>query len=104
MGSADAILYHLVPGAELAERCDDTHYRAPSLAEEGFIHLSTADQVAGVASGRYTEVEDLILLHIVAAELDAVRWEDLYGHGDFPHQYGPIPLSAIIEQTSYERP
>ena len=97
-------LYHLVPGAELAERCRRGVYRAPSLDDDGFIHLSTKEQVAGVADRLYGDVDDLLVLTIDGDRLDDVRWEDLYGHGDFPHQYGAIPLDTIVEQRRYERP
>ena len=41
------------------------------LADEGFIHLSTADQVAGVQSRFYSGVTNLVLLHVDEALLTA---------------------------------
>ncbi len=73
--------------------------RGLELAEVGFIHCSTAAQWPVVRERFYTEVTDLLLLHIDETRLASpVRFEQL---GDapeaFPHVYGPIPLDAVVE-------
>jgi uncharacterized protein (DUF952 family)/lysophospholipase L1-like esterase len=74
------------------------HYRPSSLADEGFVHLSFADQVAGVANARYRDVADLVVMELDPVALGAeVRVEDSYGAGTaFPHVYGPIPVGAAV--------
>lgn len=71
-----------------------------TLADEGFIHCSTDEtQVEGVLARFYRSVDrnDLVLLVIDPALLDApVRHEPVDGDV-FPHVFGPIPLSAIID-------
>ncbi|MFC4908866.1 DUF952 domain-containing protein [Actinomadura gamaensis] len=72
--------------------------RGRTLAEEGFIHCSSdLDQVRTVLKAFYQDVppSDLVLLTVSAAGLD-VRLEPADGRL-FPHVYGPIPLSAVIE-------
>ncbi|RFU42626.1 DUF952 domain-containing protein [Actinomadura logoneensis] len=72
--------------------------RGRTLDEEGFIHCSSdLDQVKAVLGTFYRDVppDDLALLTISTAGLD-VRLEPADGRL-FPHIYGPVPLSAVIE-------
>lgn len=74
-----------------------------TLDEEGFIHCSKDPaQVEGVLSRFYSAVprKDLVLLVIDASRLDSpVRHEPADGEL-FPHVYGPIPVSAVIDVRS----
>ncbi|WP_338074534.1 GNAT family N-acetyltransferase [Kineosphaera limosa] len=73
----------------------------PSLAgSEGFIHLSAPEQVHLPADRLYAGRDDLLLLVIDPARLDAqVRWEPgVPSDPDsmlFPHFYGSLPTSAV---------
>jgi uncharacterized protein (DUF952 family) len=62
---------------------------------DGYIHLSTADQLAGTARRHYAGCGDLRLLEVDLGALDAVRWEASRGGELFPHQYGPLPVAAV---------
>lgn len=69
---------------------------APIDLADGFIHLSTADQVAGTAAKHFAGQTGLILVEIDLTVLgDAVRWEPSRGDALFPHVYGALPLSAV---------
>jgi phosphoethanolamine N-methyltransferase len=71
--------------------------RGLSLADEGFIHCSTAGQVEGVLARFYNGVEDLLLLHVDPDRLTSpLRYDDVPGAGTFPHVYGPINLDAVV--------
>ncbi|SEJ50612.1 DUF952 domain-containing protein [Demequina mangrovi] len=96
-------LYHLAtPDAWDAEASDDytVSTLGRSLAEEGFIHLSLARQVSGVAEAFYAG-RDVILLALDPHRLSArVEFEQVPGVDDaFPHLYGPIPRAAILSAT-----
>jgi uncharacterized protein (DUF952 family) len=74
-----------------------------TLAEEGFIHASRADQWAGVRDRFYAGVgEPLILLVIDPDRLAAeVREEPVPGLEEtFPHIYGPIRVDAVLEVSA----
>ena len=73
-------------------------YRPPSLADEGFIHCSTAGQLVDVANALYAGRTDLVLITIDPEALDApVVFEDCYETGRrFPHVYGPLDPGAVI--------
>ncbi|MTE13691.1 DUF952 domain-containing protein [Nocardia aurantiaca] len=81
-------------------------YRAPSLAEVGFIHLSAPYQAHLPANRLFTGRTDLVLLHLDPARLGApVRWEPGVRTDPesmlFPHLYGPLPLGAVVEVTDF---
>jgi uncharacterized protein (DUF952 family) len=63
---------------------------------DGYIHLSTADQLEETARRHYAGRRGLRLLEVDLAALDAVNWEPSRGGALFPHQYGALPVSAVI--------
>jgi len=69
-----------------------------SLAEEGFIHCSFADQVQATADRYYRGRDDVVLLRIDPTLVDVeVRVELAPGSGQsFPHLYGPLPAAAVV--------
>ena len=73
--------------------------RGVDLAEEGYIHCSTADQWPGVIERYYAGATDLILLHVDEQALTSpLVYEQLPGAPDtFPHVYGPINLDAVVD-------
>ena len=72
-------------------------YRSPSLQDEGFIHCSLIHQVLGVAERRFRGHQDLILLSIDESMVSApIKYEGREGNA-FPHIYGPLNLSAVVE-------
>lgn len=69
---------------------------APIDRADGFIHFSTAEQVAETASRHFGGIADLVLLSVQAAALgDALRYEPSRGGALFPHLYDNLPLSAV---------
>lgn len=71
-----------------------------TLAEEGFIHASRAEQVQGVADRYYQDVdEDLVLLVVDPDRLDVeLRDEAPPGRDEtFPHIHGPLDPAAVVE-------
>jgi uncharacterized protein (DUF952 family) len=70
-----------------------------TLEEEGFIHASTAGQVATVANRFYRGVPDLLVLVIDTDRVGAeIRYEEVPGsEAPFPHIYGALNTDAVIE-------
>lgn len=63
---------------------------------DGFIHFSTAEQVAETAARHYAGRANLLLLGVRSAALGAaLRWEPSRGGALFPHLYGTLPVSAV---------
>jgi uncharacterized protein (DUF952 family) len=66
---------------------------------DGYIHFSAAAQLLGTAKKYFSGVANLLLLKIDAERLPAseLRWEPARGGELFPHLYGKLPASAVIE-------
>ena len=61
---------------------------SPLDANDGFIHLSTAEQIPATASRFYANTNSLSLLKIPLDRIEgSIRWEEV-GSGCFPHLYG----------------
>jgi len=72
-------------------------YIADSLESQGFIHMSTEQQVIPVTNSFYKDSEGLVLLYIDSEKIKgSLRWEgkDEIGE-DFPHLYASLPLEAV---------
>jgi uncharacterized protein (DUF952 family) len=64
---------------------------------DGYMHFSTADQLAETLRRHFAGQSDLVLMAIRRDALDAhLRWEPSRGGALFPHLYDcPLPLSAV---------
>ncbi|MCB8955627.1 MAG: DUF952 domain-containing protein [Nocardioides sp.] len=80
-----------------------TSTRGTTLADEGFIHASRADQWEAVRAAFYADVtEPLVLLEIDADRLDVPVVEEPPAPGmteTFPHVYGAIDPAAVVDVT-----
>jgi uncharacterized protein (DUF952 family) len=97
------LIYHIATAPDWRRAQRDGQYATSTigrtLAEEGFIHASTATQVADVANLFYRGVaDDLVLLVIDAARLRSpLRYEHVPGaDAPFPHIYGPLNVDAVL--------
>lgn len=94
------------PVFKLADRAEWARARASGVFEgsavdraDGYIHLSTAAQLAGTAQRHYAGRDGLVLVEVSPAGLgEALRWEPSRGGDLFPHLYGPLPLSATLSE------
>jgi uncharacterized protein (DUF952 family) len=70
---------------------------APVDLADGFIHFSTAGQVAETAARHFAGVEGLVVVTVDADRLgDALRWEPSRGGALFPHLYRPLRVSDVV--------
>lgn len=100
------LLVHLCTVVQWDEALRAGEVRPESLAEVGFVHLSTPRQVHLPANRLFVGRTDLLALHLDPAALTApVRWEPGVP-GDpasmlFPHLYGPLPCAAVVDVRAY---
>ncbi|MEN2746389.1 DUF952 domain-containing protein [Sphingomonas sp. T9W2] len=70
---------------------------APVDLADGYIHLSTFDQLTETVDKHFAGQDDL---HVAEVDLDAlgeaVKWEPSRGGQLFPHLYGPLPLEVVV--------
>ncbi|MEU0154552.1 DUF952 domain-containing protein [Micromonospora fulviviridis] len=65
--------------------------------QDGFIHLSAADQVVETARRVFAGVTGLTLLAVDETRLgDPLRWEASRGGALFPHLYAALPVDAVL--------
>lgn len=70
---------------------------APVDLADGYIHLSSAEQLQGTLDKHFAGQKGLIIAEINLAMLDDVRWEISRGGELFPHVYnGPLPIKSVI--------
>jgi len=63
---------------------------------DGFIHFSTATQLAETAARHYAGQRGLLLLYVRTAEVEAsLRWEPARGGALFPHLHAPLSCAAV---------
>ncbi|MDB4141004.1 DUF952 domain-containing protein [Candidatus Pelagibacter sp.] len=66
--------------------------------EDGYIHFSGDDQVAGTLKKFYQNQKDLILLKIDTLKLDHLVWEQASDGNMFPHLYSPLDISNVVDE------
>ena len=64
----------------------------------GFIHLSWKQQLIGTFERFYADAGPVRVLEIDPSRLTAPLRADAIPTGDqFPHLYGPLPLTAVLD-------
>ncbi|HZX53421.1 MAG TPA: DUF952 domain-containing protein [Ilumatobacteraceae bacterium] len=102
MQAYEPMIFHITDGATWASSQHAGQHtgstRGIDLADEGYIHCSTAQQWPGVLERFYGGATDLLLLHIDEEQLTSpFVYEQLPGMPEpFPHVYGPINLAAVV--------
>jgi uncharacterized protein (DUF952 family) len=98
MISTPALAYKVLTQDQLAALERDRSFAgAPVDLADGYIHLSTAEQLTETVDKHFAGQTDL---HVAAVDLevlgDAVKWEPSRGGQLFPHLYASLSLDAVI--------
>jgi len=99
------IAYKILTAPQLAQLLEDGSF-AGSFADlgDGFIHLSTAEQVPGTLDKHFAGHADVQLAAVDLSALgEAVKWEPSRDGDLFPHIYAELPLSAVLAHGPLER-
>lgn len=74
---------------------------APIDLADGFIHFSTAAQVAETAARHFAGESDLVLVALDADRLGpALKWEPSRGGALFPHLYRKMTMTDVLWDKS----
>jgi uncharacterized protein (DUF952 family) len=97
MNSPPETAYKVLTSPEMAALLADGSFAgAPVDLADGFIHLSSAGQLAETVAKHFAGQTGL---HIASIDLrllgDAVQWEPSRGGQLFPHIYAALPLVAV---------
>ncbi len=92
-------IYHIVLPEVWEKFKDEKFYEADSLASEGFIHCSFADQLEAVLQRYYKGTEKVLILTIDVEKLTSKLVEEPSTNNEiYPHIYGQINLESVISQ------
>jgi uncharacterized protein (DUF952 family) len=90
-------IYKICPASlwREAERSDRFRGSAHDI-RDGFIHFSTAGQVAETAAKHFAGQHDLLLVRVESEKLgDRLKWEPSRGGALFPHLYGDLAAAEV---------
>jgi uncharacterized protein (DUF952 family) len=105
-----ALIYHITTQAAWQTAQQQGTYSDPSLAAQGFIHLSDLDQVTRVANAIFVGQSGLALLEVETEQLEApLKYEPPdtkipaahYTGELFPHLYGALNLDAVTRSINF---
>lgn len=63
---------------------------------DGYVHLSTDDQLAGTAAKHYAGRDGLVLAEVDLDRAGDVRFEPSRGGALFPHIYGELTRACVV--------
>ncbi len=92
-----ATIYKICEQTVWDKAAADGEFRGSAVdVQDGFIHFSTAAQVAETAAKYFAGRSDLMLVAVDGGVLGpTLKWEPSRGGALFPHLYGALPLSAV---------
>ena len=96
----------LLRAAEWAAfEADGVFTGSPDDLRDGYIHLSTPEQVAPTAAKWFADEAGLMALTIDADALgQALKWEPARGGQLFPHLYRPLRRDEVIRAALFVAP
>jgi uncharacterized protein (DUF952 family) len=90
-------IYKICEVTQWAQAEHDGEFRGSAVDyADGYIHFSTAEQVAATAAKHFAGMSGLVMVAVAADDLGAaLKWETSRGGALFPHLYGALPLTAV---------
>ena len=97
--------YKVLTAEQMATLERDGRFQgAPVDLVDGYVHLSTADQLTETVDRHFAGQSGL---HVAAVDLgsfgDSLKWEESRGGQLFPHLYGPLLLETVVAYGPLER-
>lgn len=98
------IAYKVLTDEQMAALREGSFAGAPIDVADGYIHLSTAEQVTETVDKHFAGQSDLWIAAVPLAPLgDAIRWEVSRGDALFPHLYGPLTMADVSAHAPITR-
>ena len=90
-------LYHMARRSDWAQaEAAGIYTGSADDRRDGFLHFSTAAQVAESARRHRAGQADLLLIVVAEAAAGPWRWEAARGGDLFPHLYADLPIKAAV--------
>lgn len=94
--TTETMIYKIFRAAEYADFVAHGQSKGAAVdLADGYIHFSTAAQVAETAA-KHFQSEDGLWLLACPATLDLLRWEPSRGGALFPHLYRPLRREDVV--------
>jgi uncharacterized protein (DUF952 family) len=102
--SLSTLIYHIADTNQWEQAQVTGFYVHPSLHSEGYIHCSTRDQIEDTANFYFTDTDQIVVLFIDTAKLEAeLLYETATRGGNYPHIYGPVNISSVVRSKTFKR-
>lgn len=97
------MIYHITNPAAWKKSQEDGRYLPEGFDQDGFIHCSKMEQIAGVGERYYAGQTGLLILGINPDKLTSrLVFENTMGGEElFPHIYGPLNLDAVESTAEF---
>ncbi len=80
---------------------DGLFHGAPIDLADGYIHMSTAEQLDETLAKHFNGQTGLVIAEVALDGFgDALQWEVSRGGALFPHLYAPLPMAAVMSSRS----
>jgi uncharacterized protein (DUF952 family) len=92
------LIYHMCKRSDW-QKAEERGFYQGSVGDrvDGFLHFSTAQQVAESAARHLADVEDLVLITVDANDFGpSLKWELSRSDQLFPHLYGSLVVAKVI--------
>lgn len=87
-----------------ALQADGVFAGSPDDLRDGYIHISTPEQVAGTAAKWFAGADGVVAVTLDADALAAdLRWEPSRGGQLFPHLYRELRLADVVDAAPLSR-
>jgi uncharacterized protein (DUF952 family) len=98
--------YKILTAAQWAQfEADGVFAGAPVDLSDGYIHLSTADQLEETLAKHFAGQAGLVIAEVDLGVLgDTVKWEVSRGGALFPHIYGVLGMDAVSGVRTHGSP
>ncbi len=95
--------YKIVAAAEWRAALAEGRYEGSAVdLADGYIHMSTGEQLVETARRHYAGRTDLVLLTVDLRRFgDDLIWEPSRGGDLFPHLYAPLPAAAVTATRAF---
>lgn len=108
-GPMPGTVYKVCPAVEWEQaKSSGLYHGSPDDLRDGFIHLSTPDQLAGTLHKHFGGAAGMPRAGLVVIAFDAdafgpeLKWEPARDGALFPHLYGPLETSLALSELPLE--
>lgn len=93
-----SIAYKVFTGEQWASfQRDGLFLGAPIDLADGYIHMSSADQLQGTLDKYFADQSGVVVAQIDLTQFGSeLKWERSRGDAFFPHLYAPLPMSSVV--------